>query len=37
MAVVKRWWVLIDEASGSFEIPVDKIADFMVLKNIAIN
>lgn len=37
MQIIKRWWILIDEGDGNFEISVDKIADFLVRKCVAEN
>ena len=37
MALIRRWWILIDEGKGEFEIHVHKIANFLCKKNIASN
>lgn len=37
MQIIKRWWILIDEGDGNFEIPVERIADFLVRKGVAEN
>jgi hypothetical protein len=37
MQIIKRWWILIDEGEGNFEIPVDQISDFLVRKGVAEN